>query len=39
MTLGLTISVYCRMVRVLPSLDTRVEPGYQPYLERFPLPE
>lgn len=37
--LVLTISFYCAVVRVLASLDIRVEPDYQPYLDRFPLPE
>lgn len=36
--LVLTISFYCAVVRVLASLDIRVEPDYQPYLDRFPLP-
>jgi len=36
--LVLTISFYCAVVRVLASLDIRVEPEYQPYLDRFPLP-
>jgi alkylhydroperoxidase family enzyme len=33
-----TIAFYCAVVRVLASLDIRVEPDYQPYLDRFPLP-
>lgn len=36
--LVLTIAFYCAVVRVLASLDIRVEPEYQPYLDRFPLP-
>ncbi len=36
--LVLTISFYCAVVRVLASLDIRVEADYQPYLDRFPLP-
>jgi alkylhydroperoxidase family enzyme len=36
--LVLVISFYCAVVRVLASLDIRVEPDYQPYLDRFPLP-
>jgi alkylhydroperoxidase family enzyme len=35
--LVLVISFYCAVVRVLSSLDIRVEPDYQPYLDRFPL--
>lgn len=37
--LVLTMAFYCAVVRVLASLDIRVEPDYQPYLDRFPLPE
>jgi alkylhydroperoxidase family enzyme len=33
-----TIAFYCAVVRVLASLDIQVEPDYQPYLDRFPLP-
>ena len=36
--LVLVIAFYCAVVRVLASLDIRVEPEYQPYLDRFPLP-
>lgn len=36
--LVLVIGFYCAVVRVLASLDIRVEPDYQPYLDRFPLP-
>lgn len=36
--LVLVIAFYCAVVRVLASLDIRVEPDYQPYLDRFPLP-
>ena len=36
--LVLVIGFYCAVVRVLASLDIRVEPEYQPYLDRFPLP-
>jgi alkylhydroperoxidase family enzyme len=32
------ISFYACVVRVLASLQIDVEPEYQPYLERFPLP-
>lgn len=36
--LVLVIGFYCAVVRVLASLDVQVEPDYQPYLDRFPLP-
>ena len=36
--LVVTISFYCGVVRVLASLQIEVEPEYQPYLTRFPLP-
>ncbi len=36
--LVLVISFYCAVVRVLASLDIRVEPDYQPYLDKYPLP-
>jgi alkylhydroperoxidase family enzyme len=36
--LVLTMAFYCAVVRVLASLDIQVEPEYQPYLDRFPLP-
>jgi alkylhydroperoxidase family enzyme len=36
--LVLTIGFYCAVVRVLSSLDIQVEPDYQPYLDRYPLP-
>ncbi|WP_198375077.1 carboxymuconolactone decarboxylase family protein [Neoroseomonas rubea] len=36
--LVLVIAFYCAVVRVLASLDIQVEPDYQPYLDRFPLP-
>jgi alkylhydroperoxidase family enzyme len=34
----MTISFYNAVVRVLASLEIDVEPDYQKYLERFPLP-
>jgi alkylhydroperoxidase family enzyme len=34
----ITIAFYCAVVRVLSSLGIEVEPEYQPYLDRFPLP-
>jgi alkylhydroperoxidase family enzyme len=37
--LVVTIGFYCGVVRVLASLDVDVEPEYQPYLHRFPLPK
>jgi alkylhydroperoxidase family enzyme len=37
--LTLTIGFYNAVVRVLATLQIDVEPEYQPYLERFPLPE
>ena len=36
--LVLVIGFYCAVVRVLSSLDIRVEPEYQPYLDKYPLP-
>ena len=36
--LVLVIAFYCAVVRVLASLDIRVEPDHQPCLDRFPLP-
>ena len=36
--LVLVIAFYCAVVRVLASLKIEVEPDYQPYLDRFPLP-
>jgi len=36
--LVLVIAFYCAVVRVLASLDIRVEPEYQAYLDRYPLP-
>jgi alkylhydroperoxidase family enzyme len=36
--LVLVIAFYCAVVRVLASLNIEVEPDYQPYLDRFPLP-
>ena len=36
--LTLTISFYCAVVRVLATLQIDVEPDYQPYLDRYPLP-
>jgi alkylhydroperoxidase family enzyme len=36
--LTLTIGFYNAVVRVLGTLQIDVEPEYQPYLERFPLP-
>jgi alkylhydroperoxidase family enzyme len=36
--LVIVIGFYCAVVRVLASLAIDVEPDYQPYLDRFPLP-
>ena len=36
--LVLVIGFYCAVVRVLASLDIQVEPDYQPYLDKYPLP-
>lgn len=36
--LTVTASFYCAVVRTLASLAIDVEPEYQPYLDRFPLP-
>jgi alkylhydroperoxidase family enzyme len=36
--LTLTISFYNAVVRVLATLQIDVEPEYQPYLDRWPLP-
>jgi alkylhydroperoxidase family enzyme len=36
--LTLTIGFYNAVVRVLATLAIDVEPEYQPYLDRFPLP-
>jgi alkylhydroperoxidase family enzyme len=36
--LTLTIGFYNAVVRVLATLQIDVEPDYQPYLDRFPLP-
>ena len=36
--LTLTIGFYNAVVRVLATLQIDVEPDYQRYLERFPLP-
>ncbi|HMO54359.1 MAG TPA: carboxymuconolactone decarboxylase family protein [Tepidiformaceae bacterium] len=36
--LVITIAFYCGVVRLLATLDVDVEPEYQAYLERFPLP-
>lgn len=36
--LVMVIAFYCAVVRVLASLDIRVEPEYQPYLDKYPLP-
>lgn len=36
--LVVTLAFYCAVVRVLTSLEIDVEPEYQPYLDRFPLP-
>lgn len=36
--LVLVIAFYCAVVRVLSSLDIQVEPDYQPYLDKYPLP-
>jgi len=35
----MVISFYACVVRVLASLQIDVEPEYQPYLDRFPLPD
>lgn len=32
------LGFYARVVRVLASLQIDLEPEYQPYLDRFPLP-
>jgi alkylhydroperoxidase family enzyme len=37
--LTLTIAFYNAVVRVLASLEIDVEPEYQPYLDKFPLPK
>jgi alkylhydroperoxidase family enzyme len=37
--LTLTIGFYNAVVRVLATLQIDVEPDYQPYLDRFPLPD
>ena len=36
--LTITIAFYCAVVRVLGTLQIDVEPDYQPYLDRWPLP-
>ena len=36
--LTITIAFYCAVVRVLGTLMIDVEPEYQPYLDKFPLP-
>ena len=36
--LTVTAAFYCAVVRTLASLAIDVEPEYQPYLDRFPLP-
>ncbi len=36
--LVVTICFYCAVVRTLSSLAIDVEPEYQPYLDKFPLP-
>ncbi len=36
--LTIVIAFYCGVVRLLATLDIDVEPEYQPYLDRFPLP-
>lgn len=36
--LTLTVSFYCAVVRVLATLQIDVEPDYQPYLDKYPLP-
>jgi alkylhydroperoxidase family enzyme len=36
--LTITIAFYCAVVRVLATLQIDVEPEYQPYLDRWPLP-
>jgi alkylhydroperoxidase family enzyme len=38
MDLVVTLGFYAGVVRVLASLEVDVEPGYRPYLDRFPLP-
>jgi alkylhydroperoxidase family enzyme len=37
--LTLTIAFYNAVVRVLATLEIDVEPEYQPYLDKFPLPK
>lgn len=37
--LVMTASFYCAVVRLLASFEVDVEPEYQPYLDRFPLPK
>lgn len=36
--LTMTIAFYCAVVRVLGTLQIDVEPDYQPYLDKYPLP-
>src|SRR5690606_15626862 len=36
--LTVVIAFYCGVVRLLATLGIDVEPEYQPYLDRFPLP-
>jgi len=36
--LTMTIAFYCAVVRLLATLQIDVEPEYQPYLDRYPLP-
>ena len=37
--LVITIAFYCAVVRVLATMQVDVEAEYQPYLDRFPLPQ
>jgi alkylhydroperoxidase family enzyme len=37
--LVITISFYSAVVRILATLQVDVEPDYQPYLDKFPLPK
>lgn len=36
--LVVTIAYYCGVVRILATLEVEVEPEWQPFLERYPLP-
>jgi hypothetical protein len=37
--LVVTIAFYCAVVRFLATMQVDVEPEYQPYLDRWPLPK